>query len=249
MSEETGDPVSTTFSQFYTQFLHNNIMDDRTFRTNVSLILDHNIWRDYLFVYEIYKKILHVPGNIFEFGCRYGKNLSMFIAFRALFESTHFQRRILGFDTFEGLVGTDEMLDGDNPEARDGNYNVNFNGYSRILNEILQSFEDISISNMPESHKTEVIEGDIRQTLPSYLEARPETLVALAYFDLDIYHPTYESLKVVLDHMPKGSVIVFDQLNYNKFPGETVAAKQLLPPRKYEYQRMSFSQGQSFIVL
>ena len=35
-----------------------------------------------------------------------------------------------------------------------------------------------------------VIEGDATVTVPSYFQEHPETIVALAYFDIGLYEPT-----------------------------------------------------------
>ena len=41
-----------------------------------------------------------------EFGVRWGQNLSLLAAVRAMFEPFNVKRKIIGFDTFEGFVGT-----------------------------------------------------------------------------------------------------------------------------------------------
>jgi hypothetical protein len=41
--------------------------------------------------------------------------------------------------------------------------------------------------------RTLIVQGDVRETLPRYLADNPHTVIALAYFDLDLYEPTRES--------------------------------------------------------
>jgi len=74
----------------------------------------------------------------------------------------------------------------------------------------------------------QIIEGDVRQTLPQWLEENPEALVSHAHFDMDVYEPTRDVLKLILPRMPKGAVLVFDELNHPQFPGETKAVQEVL---------------------
>ena len=81
----------------------------------------------------------------------------------------------------------------------------------------------------PLSHikKFEICKGDATKELKNYLK-NPETIVSLAYFDLDIYEPTKECLKLIKPRLTKGSVIGFDELNDPDSPGETLALIETL---------------------
>ena len=66
----------------------------------------------------------------------------------------------------------------------------------------------------PISHlrRYEIVKGDVIETLPAYLKRHPETVIALAYFDLDLYQPTKSCLQVLkgshhlgrIDHIKVG---------------------------------------------
>ena len=77
----------------------------------------------------------------------------------------------------------------------------------------------------PISHLTkfELVKGDATQTVPDYFERHPESIVSLAIFDFDIYTPTRAALEAVKPRLFKGSVLVFDELCDDIFPGETLA--------------------------
>jgi hypothetical protein len=55
-----------------------------------------------------------------------------------------------------------------------------------------------------------------------------QTIIALAYFDLDLYEPTRDTLSAVLPYLNGGSVLAFDQLGHAKWPGETAALREVL---------------------
>ena len=47
--------------------------------------------------------------------------------------------------------------------------------------------------------------------------------MSLLHLDLDIYKPTKKIMKSIIKKMPKGSIILFGQLNTRLYPGETLA--------------------------
>ena len=54
--------------------------------------------------YELYKKIIDLSGDIFEFGCYFGSGVTTFLQLGELLEPHNYTRRIFGFDTFDGLL-------------------------------------------------------------------------------------------------------------------------------------------------
>ncbi|HKL40763.1 MAG TPA: hypothetical protein VJ894_08790, partial [Cryomorphaceae bacterium] len=61
-----------------------------------------------LFMNEIYQKIVGTHGVIMEFGTRWGQNLATLSNMRGIYEPFNYNRRIIGFDTFEGFIGGHE---------------------------------------------------------------------------------------------------------------------------------------------
>ena len=47
--------------------------------------------------------------------------------------------------------------------------------------------------------------------------------MSLLYLDMDIYEPTKVALEQFLPRIPKGGIVVFDELNSRNWPGETQA--------------------------
>lgn len=82
-----------------------------------------------------------------------------------------------------------------------------------------------------------------------YFKDHPETIVAFAYFDFDLYEPTRKCLDIIKNHITKGTVIGFDELNDGRFPGETLALKESLGLDKYEIKRFPLTPNISYIVI
>ena len=184
-----------------------------------------------LLMHDIYRKIINTHGVIIEFGVRWGQNVSLFNHFRGMYEPYNYNRKIIGFDTFSGFPQVDVK---DGLSNKIGDYDVSVD-YKDQLEHILEFHEKQS----PLQHikKWELVEGDASETFPDYLERQPETIIALAYFDFDIYLPTKNCLELVMNNVTKGSVIVFDELNCEQFPGETAAFKEVIGSYNVRLQR------------
>jgi len=136
--------------------------------------------------------------------------------------------------------------DGDKTKCTDGGYPVT-PGYEAYLEELLGLQDELNPLN--HLRKFELVKGDATVTVPAYLRAHPETVVSLAIFDFDIYKPTKAALEAVLPHLCKGSILVFDELCDDLFPGETVAVREVLPLRDLRIERMPFASRISFAEL
>ena len=110
--------------------------------------------------------------------------------------------------------------------------------YTSYLSEILTQIE----RNQPLSHikKYDLIKGDACHTVEEYLNKNPETVIALAYFDFDIYSPTKKVLECIKSRLFKGSVIGFDELNDPSCPGETLAVMETLGLKNLRLKKIPY---------
>jgi hypothetical protein len=180
-----------------------------------------------------------------EFGVRWGRNMALYESLRGIYEPFNHNRKIIGFDTFTGFPSVDSK-DGSDQIISVGAYNVTDN-YTDYLSRVLDYHEQES----PISHikKYELVVGDASSGIEQYLDAHPETIVAMAYFDFDIYQPTRDCLSAIKDRLTKGSVIGFDELNNATYPGETLALKETLGLGAYQIRHSRFSPTQSYLVI
>lgn len=213
--------------------------------SNLSLFMKRQDLSSLMFMNDLYQKIVPIHGVVMEFGVRWGKNLALFHSLRGMYEPFNHNRKIIGFDTFEGFPTVDPK-DGKDRLIVEGAYTVT-KGYENYLDALLRYHEQES----PISHikKFELRKGDATIEIDKYLDENPQTIVALAYFDLDIYSPTKKCLEAIRARLTKGSVVGFDELNYSKFPGETLALKEALGLDKYSIRRTPYSGSQSYIVI
>ena len=210
---------------------------------NLGVFMKRQALTRLIFMYELYRKILPVHGIIAEFGVRWGQNMALFQNFRGMLEPFNYNRRIVGFDTFSGFPS---VSDNDPGHAKEGGMNVTAD-YQDFLERLLACHEQFN--PIPNIRKHQLVKGDATKTCKRYLEEHPETIIAFAYFDFDIYEPTKVCLELCKDRFTKGSVIGFDEINNPNWPGETVALKEVLGLASYRIQRVPYMPTSSFIVI
>ncbi|MBF0171520.1 MAG: crotonobetainyl-CoA--carnitine CoA-transferase [Nitrospinae bacterium] len=198
-----------------------------------------------LFIHDLYKMILNVPGIIIEFGVRWGQNLSLFTSLRGIYEPYNYSRKIVGFDTFTGFEGV-SLNDGVSDIAHNGAYSV-AESYEHYIDEILHYHE--SESPIPHIKKYQLIKGDANETINTFLNENKHTIISLAYFDFDIYKPTKTCLEAIMDRLTKGSILCFDELNHPDFPGETIALMETFGIKNVKLQRSNLVTFASYMVI
>jgi hypothetical protein len=195
--------------------------------------------------YEIFKKILHVNGSIVECGVLHGGGLLWFAKLSSILEPTNHVRKIIGFDTFEGFPSIHEVdRQGDSSHLRESGLT------GSPLDEVKRAVSLYDM-NRPLAHipKVELVPGDLAATAPTYVKANPHLVVSLLYLDVDLYEPTKKALECFVPLMPKGAIVVFDQLNAKMFPGETRAVDEVLGIRNITIERFPFDSYVSYCVI
>ena len=119
--------------------------------------------------------------------------------------------------------------------------------YEAYLTRVLQVHEALN----PLSHinKFDLRAGDAIVELPRYLEESPETIVALAYFDFDLYEPTKACLELLRPRLTQGSVVAFDELNDPDSPGETLALMETFGLDRVKLKRYPHASRVSYFVV
>ena len=189
---------------------------------------------------------MNVQGSIVEIGVLDGASLMAWSQFSAIFEHLNHQRKVIGFDMFgdKPSIGSKDKTGSSLKQYEDGKMG-------------LDSYEDIKESVrifdmnrfLGSDEKTILVKGNVKDTAPQYLKDNPETIVSLLYLDVNLYEPTKAALDTFLPRMPKGSVIVFDELNDRGLPGETLAVVDSIDLKQIKIERFSFDTKISYAVL
>ncbi len=192
--------------------------------------------------YELYKLILEVPGDIIECGVYQGNSFAWLAHLSVILEPHAINRRIIGFDTFEGFSSIDADAD---PSDISGE---NFSNTSYQM--ILDSIELIDmVRPVNKINRFQLVKGDIVETLPKFIAANSWMTCAMLILDTDLYKPTKVALQSILKLMPKGAILVFDEYNYQNFPGETQAIREVLELNNLRVRKPFYESCTAYAVI
>ena len=192
--------------------------------------------------YELYKLIRDVPGCVIECGVWQGNSFTWLANLSVILEPFAINRRIIGFDSFEGFASIDSSADPadiSSDNFADTNY--------EIISKSLENLDAVRPVNGV--NRFELVKGDIVTSLPKYVDEHPWMTCAMLILDTDLYRPTFTALKTILPIMPKGAVVVFDEYNYQNFPGETQAVRELLDINKLQVKKFSYESCTAYAVI
>ena len=196
---------------------------------------------------EIFQKQVDVHGSIVEVGVHRGTSFMTWAHLSSIYEPVNYLRKIIGFDTFSGFNKISEKdASGKSEHLKQNGFDAGEHSYQQ-LHKAIELYDKNRLMN--HIKKCDLIKGDAVKTIPSFIEKNPETLVSLLHLDSDLYEPTFSALEYFLPRMPKGSVILFDELNMEQFPGETLAMLEHFELNSCRLQRFSYSTSMSYMII
>jgi hypothetical protein len=199
---------------------------------------------------EIFKEVINLHGNIFDFGIFKGSSFFTFLQLSAIFEPYNHLRKIVGFDSFNGF----SKFEKEDSSKKFNNLPMRFEGGMSLGDKAFDEINygiDLCNLNTPLNHikKGFVINGDLPYSLETYLSDHPETIIAMANFGLGLYKPTIKILEKIKPRLVKGSILVFEDLNQETWPGETKALFEVFDMTKNELIKFSYCPHLSFFKI
>ncbi|MGD0821239.1 MAG: TylF/MycF/NovP-related O-methyltransferase [Desulfomonilia bacterium] len=173
-------------------------------------------------LYQLMRLVRKVPGDTAECGVYTGAG--SYIICKMNQENELFNRTHYLFDSFEGLSKPSEC---DGKHWTEGALSCPI----ETVRENLSMFSNISF------HK-----GWIPQRFPDIEHNK----FCFVHIDVDLYHPTLDSLDFFYPRMNEGGVIVCDDYGFTSCPGATKAVNQLLQNKPEKM--ISLSGGGGFLI-
>ena len=152
---------------------------------------------------HLFEKILNVHGSIVECGVHRGNSLMLYQHLSTILEPSNFNRKIIGFDTFEGFDQRDI-----NHKKESSKENL---ASKTVFNSSLESVQDF----VGKSALVKLIPGYSPETTRGI---DPENQYALVHLDADLYSPQFSGLEYFYPRMTPGGVIIIHDCN-NEFTG------------------------------
>lgn len=147
----------------------------------------------------LFNQVREIPGDIVECGVFKGSGFFTFLKLkRYLCPNT--SKKVIGFDIFDTDELTKNLISQDKDamsslfKLRDFEHNSHYVDYlSKLIKEA--GFLD---------HEYEFVVGDISITAADYADKNPGFKISLLYLDLDLEHPTYDTLCALWDRVSNG---------------------------------------------
>jgi len=184
---------------------------------------------------EIYKKIIDLPGDILEFGVYKGTSLVRLLSFRDLIEHSS-SRKIYGFDIF-GKFPDDLSLESDRTFV---DKFEDAGGWGISKDDLESHLADKGFSNY------ELVQGDINETIVTFLEKKPHLKISLMHIDVDVYEPTMNILNAFWERIVPGGILMLD--DYGTVEGETKAVDDFFKNKSTIIQKPSYYHIPSYII-
>ncbi|MCK5087311.1 MAG: hypothetical protein KAQ90_07315 [Melioribacteraceae bacterium] len=180
----------------------------------------------FLLHYELFKKIMNLPGIIVDLGVFRGSSIFTWAKLCEIFCPTDIRKIVYGFDTFEGfpsLSKEDGPLD-IKQDVRPGGY---FGGIS-IEKDLYMAQDAMNYDrHLKNINRIEFIKGDVVKTIPEFVASKGNGLrIALLNLDLDLYEPTKIALEYFVPLMVRGGIIILDEYAVDTFGGESKAVDE-----------------------
>ena len=212
-----------------------NIPSDTVYKSFNDFIFSNDIklLGKLLHRYEFFNKVKHLPGDIVEIGVFKGSGMATFSKFVEIY-CPNSNKKIIGFDIFD-RENSQKILE------KDGDFDKEHMNvvYSKV-NESELTIESVNarLDNMNIDNKRILVEGDVEDTIPKFLQENPGFRISLLYIDVDLDRPTYHALKYLWDRILPGGVVLFDEYEYHKF-SESCGVDKFLKERGLPYELIS----------
>jgi len=176
----------------------------------------------------------HLPGDIVEIGVFKGSGIATFAKFVNVF-CPNSNKKIIGFDIFDTahankILNKDSELD---KECMNIVYN-RVNSDELTYESVIKRLDGAGICK----DRYELVQGDVEQTIPGYVEENPGFRISMLYIDVDLERPTYFALKHLWDRILPGGVVIFDEFEYGKFT-ESCGVERFLREKNIKFELKS----------
>ncbi len=172
--------------------------------------------------YELFRMVADLPGDIVELGVYRGVSLMSWANFLEIRCMGDRQRKVWGFDSFEGLSELDAK-DGA-PDPTVGKIAGGYTDHGGPLEDAITIFD--SDRFIPHKPRVQLVSGDICETVPQWVKDNPGVRISLLHFDCDLYRPTKVALEALWPLVVPGGVVAFDEYGIPPWEGESKAVDE-----------------------
>lgn len=178
---------------------------------------------------ELFKMTLDVPGDIAELGVFRGLGLMTWANLLEAYCIGDRTKTVYGFDNWAGFTAFTEQDGSPQENAHKVLGGFDPSAFWQELRDAIDIFDRDRF--VPWKARVKLVDGQIEETLPRFVEEHPGVRFSLIHFDCDLYAPTRAGLEALWPRTARGGVVLFDEYGIPDWPGETRAVDEFLETR------------------
>lgn len=180
-----------------------------------------------------------LPGDIVELGVYRGAFLMSMANFLEIRNMGDRQKQVIGFDNFKGLSSLDEKDGKQDPHVGKVLSGYDSSVFKEILEDAIAVFDKDRF--IPYKPRIILVEGDIEETVPRFVEEKPGLRISLLHFDCDTYRPTKVGLEVLWPRVVPGGIVLFDEYGIRPWEGESKAVDEYFAGKRVSIRRLDWA--------
>ncbi len=178
---------------------------------------------------ELFKLTQEVPGDIAELGVFRGMGLMTWANLLEAYCIGDRTKIVYGFDNWRGFTKFSEEDGAESSQANKVLGGFDPGKFRDELDDALSIFDADRF--VPWKARVNLVDGQIEESVPKFLDENPGVRFSLVHFDCDLYRPTKAALEAMWPRVARGGVLLFDEYGIHDWPGETRAVDEFLASR------------------
>lgn len=189
--------------------------------------------------YELFRRTIDLPGDIVELGVYRGLSLMTWANFLEVRCMGDRAKQVIGFDNWKGF--TEFAPEDGAPDQRVNKVIGGYDGgaFKDILSEAIDIFDADRF--IPYKPRVVLVDGQIEDSLPRFVEQQPGLRVSLLHIDCDLYRPTRTALELLWPRVVTGGVVIFDDYGVRPWEGESRAADEFFMDKGIKLRRLEWA--------
>jgi len=189
--------------------------------------------------YELWRMTMDLPGDIVELGVYRGLSLMSWANFLEVRSMGDRAKQVIGFDNWAGFRKLDKEDGGADPKFDKVVGGYDGGAFREMLLDAIGIFDQDRF--IPYKPRIKLIDGDIEETVPGFIERNPGLRISLLHVDCDLYRPTKVALEALWPRVVRGGVVVLDDYGIRPWEGESAAADEFFASMDVRLRRFDWS--------
>jgi hypothetical protein len=196
--------------------------------------------------YQLFQKIVDLPGDIVELGVYRGTTLLSWANFLEVHCMGDRQRKVIGFDNFMGFGELDQKDGALAPDVGKKAGGFDAGTFEESLRDAIRIFDADRF--IPYKPRVVLVKGNVEETVARYVEEHPGLRISLLHFDVDLYRPTLAGLRTLWPLVVPGGAVLFDEYGIPPWEGESKAVDEFFGG-KVKLERFTWSSNPGAYVI